>query len=85
MPLWDLRSTPPLAKLFDSGKIRLIITTPTHGRDPLRAGSRLRRMAVEYGIACVTSIDTAKLLMKCVKLGKKESDIPALGLHELVL
>ena len=59
--------TDELAKLFDSGKIRLIIATPTHGRDPMRAGFRLRRMAVEYGIACVTSIDTAKLLMKCVK------------------
>ena len=77
--------TDALAKLFDSGKIRLIITTPTHGRDPLRAGFRLRRMAVEYGIACVTSIDTAKLLMKCVKLGKKAEEVPALGLHELVL
>ncbi len=77
--------TDALAKLFDSGKIRLIITTPTHGRDPQRAGFRLRRMAVEYGIACVTSIDTAKLLLKCIKLGKKESDIPALGLHDLEL
>ena len=77
--------TDALAKLFDSGKIRLIITTPTHGRDPLRAGFRLRRMAVEYGIACVTSIDTAKLLVKCVKLGKKAEDVPALGLHDLVL
>ncbi|MBP3426897.1 MAG: carbamoyl-phosphate synthase large subunit [Clostridia bacterium] len=77
--------TEALAKLFDSGKIRLIITTPTHGRDPMRAGFRLRRMAVEYGIACVTSIDTAKLLLKCIKLGKKEEDIPALGLHDLIL
>ncbi|MBP3655113.1 MAG: carbamoyl-phosphate synthase large subunit [Clostridia bacterium] len=77
--------TDALAKLFDSGKIRLIITTPTHGRDPMRAGFRLRRMAVEYGIACVTSIDTAKLLLKCIKLGKKEEDIPALGLHDLIL
>ena len=75
--------TDALAKLFDSGKIRLIITTPTHGRDPLRAGFRLRRMAVEYGIACITSIDTAKLLMKCVKMGSK--DVPPLGLHDLVL
>ena len=75
--------TDTLAKLFDSGKIRLIITTPTHGRDPLRAGFRLRRMAVEYGIACITSIDTAKLLMKCVKMGSK--DVPPLGLHDLVL
>ena len=33
----------------------------------------------------VTSIDTAKLLMKCVKLGKKAEDVPALGLHDLVL
>ncbi len=77
--------TDALAKLFDSGKIRLIITTPTHGRDPQRAGFRLRRMAVEYGIACVTSIDTAKLLMKCVKLGKKAEDVPPLGLHDLIL
>ena len=69
----------------NSGKIRLIITTPTHGRDPLRAGFRLRRMAVEYGIACVTSIDTAKLLMKCVKLGDKAKDVPPLGLHDLIL
>ena len=50
-----------------------------------RAGFRLRRMAVEYGIACVTSIDTAKLLMKCVKLGKKAEDVPPLGLHDLIL
>ena len=77
--------TDKLAKLFDSGKIRLIIATPTHGRDPMRAGFRLRRMAVEYGIACVTSIDTAKLLMKCVKLGKKAEDVPPLGLHDLIL
>ena len=77
--------TDALAKLFDSGKIRLIITTPTHGRDPLRAGFRLRRMAVEYGIACITSIDTAKLLMKCVKLGDRANNVPALGLHDLIL
>ena len=77
--------TDALAKLFDSGKIRLIITTPTHGRDPMRAGFRLRRMAVEYGIACVTSIDTAKLLMKCVRLGDRAKDVPPLGLHDLVL
>ena len=77
--------TDALAKLFDSGKIRLIITTPTHGRDPQRAGFRLRRMAVEYGIACVTSIDTAKLLMKCVKLGDRAKNVPPLGLHDLIL
>ena len=77
--------TDALAKLFDSGKIRLIITTPTHGRDPMRPGFRLRRMAVEYGIACITSIDTARLLMKCVKMGDKAKEVQPLGLHDLVL
>ena len=32
-----------------------------------------------------TTIDTAKLLMKCVKLGKKAEDVEALGLHDLIL
>ncbi len=77
--------TDALAKLLDSGKIRLIITTPTHGRDPQRAGFRLRRMAVEYGVPCITSIDTARLLISCVKLGKKAEDVPPLGLHDLIL
>ncbi len=77
--------TDALAKLLDSGKIRLIITTPTHGRDPQRAGFRLRRMAVEYGVPCITSLDTAKLLLGCVKLGKQAEDVPPLGLHDLIL
>ena len=77
--------TDALAKLLDSGKIRLIITTPTHGRDPQRAGFRLRRMAVEHGVACVTGIDTARLLLGCVRLRKKAEDVPPLGLHDLIL
>ena len=74
-----------LGKLLDSGKIRLIITTPTHGRDPQRDGFRLRRMAVEYGVPCITSLDTAKLLVRCVKLERQGREVEPLGLHELIL
>ncbi|WP_102411985.1 carbamoyl-phosphate synthase large subunit [Beduinella massiliensis] len=74
-----------LSKLLDSGKIKLIITTPTHGRAPQRDGFRLRRMAVEYGVPCITSLDTATLLVKCVKLSKQGREVEALGLHELIL
>ena len=74
-----------LGRLFDSGKISVIITTPTHGRDPQRAGFRMRRMAVEYGIPCITSLDTVKLLVQCMKLGERAKDVQPLGLHELVL
>lgn len=72
-----------LTKLLDSGKISVIITTPTHGRDPIRSGFRLRRLAVEYGVACVTSLDTARLLVQCMQLGEKANDIEPMGLHEL--
>ena len=74
-----------LSQLLDSGEIRLIITTPTHGRDPQRDGFRLRRMAVEYGVPCITSLDTANLLVKCVKLAKQGREVEPLGLHELIL
>ena len=73
-----------LCRLLDSGKIKLIITTPTHGRDPQRDGFRLRRMAVEYGVPCITSLDTANLLVKCVKLAKQGREAEPLGLHELI-
>ncbi len=72
-----------LEALLGSGKIQLIITTPTHGRDPQRDGFRLRRMAVEYGIPCLTSLDTARLMVECAKLGKRAQDVEPLGLHDL--
>ncbi len=74
-----------LEALLGSGKIKLIVTTPTHGRDPGRDGFRLRRLAVEYGIVCVTSLDTARLLVDCMKLGMQPEDVAPLGLHELIL
>lgn len=74
-----------LEALLGSGKIRLIITTPTHGRDAQRDGFRLRRMAVEFGIPCLTSLDTARLLVGCIKLGLQGEDVEPLGLHELIL
>jgi len=72
-----------LEALLASGSIRLIIATPTHGRAPHRDGFRLRRMAVEYGIPCLTSLDTAGLLIECAKLGKPVADLEPLGLHDL--
>ncbi len=69
--------------LLGSGKIQLIIDTPTHGRDPARDGFRLRRVAVEYGVPCLTSLDTANLLAQCIALGKQAAEVEPLGLHEL--
>ena len=46
-------------ELIRDGKINYIISTSAHGRDPKRSSVRLRRLAVEHAIPCLTSLDTA--------------------------
>ena len=43
-------------------KIDLTIDTPTQGRDKSRDGFLIRRNAVETGVHCLTSMDTANAL-----------------------
>ncbi|MGP1543922.1 MAG: hypothetical protein ACTTIO_03060, partial [Candidatus Fimenecus sp.] len=45
-------------------EVSLIINTPTHGRIPSRDGFKLRRISVEDGTSCLTSIDAALAIMK---------------------
>lgn len=46
--------------LIRSGKINMVINTITRGKHPESEGFKLRRATVEYGIPCLTSIDTAR-------------------------
>ena len=48
-------------------EIALIINTATHGRRPERQGFQLRRWSVEHGVACLTSLDTARALLFSLK------------------
>ena len=43
-------------------KIDLVIDTPTQGRDKSRGGFLTRRNAIETGVHCLTSLDTANAL-----------------------
>ena len=43
--------------------IALVINTATHGRRPERAGFKLRRLLVENGVTCLTSLDTVRALL----------------------
>jgi carbamoyl-phosphate synthase large subunit len=67
--------SPNILDLIDTGKIKLIINTPTRGRAPQRDGFRIRRKAVESSIPCLTSMDTAYGLLKCMQLGKKPEEL----------
>ena len=56
--------SPNIMDMLHSGDVSLIINTPTHGRRPDRDGFKLRRIAVESGTSCLTSLDAAKALME---------------------
>ncbi len=59
---------PNIDSLIKSGDVALIVNTPTKGRDADRTGFRIRRMAVEYKLPCITSLDTLGALIKALKL-----------------
>jgi carbamoyl-phosphate synthase large subunit len=74
---------PTVADMLREGTVKLIIDTPTRGRDPERDGFKLRRMAVEYRVPCLTSVDTAQALVQGLKLNESDADIVPMGLHDL--
>ncbi len=56
--------SPNILDMMNAGDVSLIINTPTHGRIPDRDGFKLRRIAVESGTSCLTSLDAAKAIMQ---------------------
>jgi carbamoyl-phosphate synthase large subunit len=74
---------PDILDLIQSGKIKLIINTPTKGRKPDRDGFKIRRKAVEMSIPCLTSLDTARAVVDCIKLKKEEKDFQVINLSVL--
>jgi carbamoyl-phosphate synthase large subunit len=62
---------------LESGEIGLVVCTPTRGRERVRFGFRLRRMAVERAVPVVTSLDTARaLVMGLKRLRQSEPNLP---------
>ncbi|WP_010301702.1 carbamoyl-phosphate synthase large subunit [Kurthia senegalensis] len=58
---------PTLLDVIQNGDAQLIINTLTKGQQPARDGFRIRREAVENGIACLTSLDTADAILKVIE------------------
>ena len=52
--------------LLESGKVAYVISTSSKGRDPVAESVKLRRLAVEHDIDCLTAIDTANALADCL-------------------
>ena len=56
------QESPNVLDLILGHKIDLVIDTPTQGRDKSRDGFLIRRNAIETGVHCLTSMDTANAL-----------------------
>ncbi|SDY74906.1 carbamoyl-phosphate synthase large subunit [Evansella caseinilytica] len=60
--------SPNMLDVIERGQAQFIINTLTKGKQPARDGFRIRREAVEHGIVCLTSMDTAEALLEVLEL-----------------
>ncbi len=74
---------PNILDLFESGKVDYVISTSSKGRDPATDSVIMRRKAVELSIPCLTSIDTASVLVDCLKQGHTLNDVELIDLASL--
>ncbi len=55
--------SPHILDLIRQREVDLVVNTWTRGKTPERDGFRIRREAVEHGVACLTSLDTVEALL----------------------
>ncbi|MCK9479729.1 MAG: carbamoyl-phosphate synthase large subunit [Firmicutes bacterium] len=60
--------------MMQAQQFDLVINTPTKGRRTERDGFKMRRRAVELSIPCLTSLDTAAAVIKCVQRMKSNAE-----------
>ena len=66
------QESPTVMDLILGHKIDLVIDTPTQGRDKSRDGFLIRRNAIETGVNCITSMDTARALVTSLENAGQE-------------
>ena len=73
---------PNISDMIASGTVDLIINTPTNGRRHESDGFRIRRMAVEHSVACVTTIDTARAMLT-VRAQSRSAELRPIDITEI--
>lgn len=72
--------SPNILDLMEQGEIDMIVNTATRGRDSQRDGFKIRRRAVERSILCLTSMDTAYAVLRCMLLKKNPEELDIVSL-----
>ncbi|WP_066638817.1 carbamoyl-phosphate synthase large subunit [Desulfolucanica intricata] len=75
-------ASPHIVDLIRQNKINLVINTLTKGKAPERDGFRIRRAAVEYGVPCLTSLDTARAIAEVLNSIKEGDNIDLIPLQD---
>jgi carbamoyl-phosphate synthase large subunit len=73
-----------VATAVRSGRVKLLINTPSADRDAEAEAMQIRRICVETGIPCLTSIDTAKALTTALELRAQGGEVNCLSLDDYV-
>ncbi len=61
--------SPNILDVIRSGKVDILINTPTKGNDSHRDGFRIRRSAIEASLLVVTSLDTVRAMLDIIEKG----------------
>ena len=69
--------------LLESGKINYIISTSSKGRLPSRDSVKIRRIAVEHAIPCLTSLDTADALANSLMSRFSQNNIELIDINNM--
>ncbi|MDE6529407.1 MAG: carbamoyl-phosphate synthase large subunit [Lachnospiraceae bacterium] len=77
------QESPTVMDLILGHRIDLVIDTPTQGRDKSRDGFLIRRTAIETGITCLTSLDTAKALLTSLEAKEKQRELTLIDISKI--
>ena len=69
--------------LIESGLISYVISTSSKGRIPTRDSVKIRRKTVERGIPCLTAIDTANAMARCLESRYSEVSTELVDINHL--
>lgn len=76
------QGSPNILDLILSGKVSLMINTPSNDKIAEKEAALIRRACIETGIPCVTSIDTAGAIMRALDVFADPSKATCLRLEE---
>ncbi len=74
---------PNILDLLESGLVDYVLSTSSKGRLPGLDSVKLRRKAVELSIPCLTAIDTARVLLSCLRSGRTIEDVDLIDISTL--